>query len=214
MLNFRCLNSNLAVLLIITSTLSALPVYASDCVRPENYPKELPCPQQPWETVQIEHDDRIARLSRLSAGVTNFGFSTTIITAEEHQIPEYPVDIPVLRVIAEAKYFFDTGSDEIRPEAYNAIYTIAESLKREPPDVALFVAGHTDSRGSESYNLGLGKKRARSVARALATHGVYQAHIHSVSFGETMPISSNSNEMGRSQNRRVEFLFGARPRLW
>lgn len=211
MLNFSLLCLRKFGMLTIVLVTSPLQSYASECVRPKNYPAELPCPLQPWETVLTEHEDRIARLDRLSAGITNFEFSTTVITPEEHQLSDYPVDIPVLRVIADAKYFFDTGSDEIRPEAYNAIYTISESLKREPPDVALFIAGHTDSRGSEKYNLELGKRRAITVSKALVTQDVYQAEIYSVSFGESLPINSNNTRQGRAQNRRVEFLFGARP---
>lgn len=211
MVNFNCLNFRICCLFTMLSASYAFPSAASECIRPIDYPKELPCPQQAWETVQTEHEDRIARLQRLSVGLTNFEFSTTVIAPEEHQLPDYPVDIPVLRVIADAKYFFDTGSHEIRPEAYNAIYTISESLKREPPDVALFIAGHTDSRGSERYNLELGKRRSIAVSKALVTQDVYQAQIYSVSFGENLPISNNNTRRGRSQNRRVEFLFGARP---
>jgi OmpA-OmpF porin, OOP family len=183
---------------------------AETCVRPEGFPEDLPCPMQPWESVVQEHEDRIARLKRLSSGWLNFEFSTTILAAEEHGLEGFPVDLPVLRVIADADTFFDTDSVVVRPEALSVIYIIAESLMREPPDVSLFVAGHTDSRASEAYNMDLGTARAEAVAAALVRRGVYQASIYRVSFGEYMPIADNDTRGGQARNRRVEFLFSAR----
>ena len=89
---------------------------------------------------------------------------------------------------------------------------MAESLRREPPDVSLFVAGHTDSRGDEEYNQELGLRRAQAVAAALVRRGIYQATVYRVSFGEAVPIASNQAAAGRARNRRVEFLFGAQPK--
>ncbi|WP_315859188.1 OmpA family protein [Rhizobium leguminosarum] len=119
--------------------------------------------------------------------------------------------IPVLRVVAQQNVFFDSGSDEIRPEAYGLLDIIADSLKQEPPDVALFVAGHTDADGGDDYNVELGLSRAHAVASALVLRGVYQASIYRVSFGEYMPIAPNNNARNKGKNRRVEFLFGAKP---
>jgi hypothetical protein len=77
--------------------------------------------------------------------------------------------------------------------------------------VAVFIAGHTDWIGSEEYNLQLGLRRARSVASALAELGVAQAQIFAISFGKAVPIADNNTPEGREKNRRVEFLFSARP---
>ncbi|WP_376870225.1 OmpA family protein [Albirhodobacter sp. R86504] len=183
---------------------------ADDCVRPPGFPETLPCPSQPYEMVLQEHEDRINRLKRLSADYAQFEFSTTMLKPDEHGLAGFPVEIPVLRVVANADVFFDTDKDEIRPEAIPIIYIIAESLKREPPDVSLFVAGHTDSNASEEYNLDLGTRRAQAVAAALVRRGVYQASVYSVSFGEYAAISNNETAEGRARNRRVEFLFSAK----
>lgn len=196
--------------LACAALLACGPVNAQDCVRPAGFPESLPCPSQPFETVLQEHEDRIGRLKRLSINHANFAFSTTTLTRADHRVPGFPVDIPVLRVVADADVFFDTDQSVIREEAMPIIYIIAESLKREPPDVSLFVAGHTDSRASEEYNLALGNRRAQAVAAALVRRGVYQASIYSVSFGEYAPIASNATAAGRAKNRRVEFLFSAR----
>ena len=179
---------------------------------PPGYPANLPCPSEPWETVTLEHNDRVARLQRLAVNYSGFDFEEDVIQPEVHGLTDYPTEIPILRVIADQSVFFDSGSDRMRPEASDLIDIIAESLGREPPDVALFVAGHTDAQGPDDYNIDLGMRRAREVSSQLIRRGVYQADIFQVSFGEHMPIADNNSWSGRARNRRVEFLFGARPR--
>jgi outer membrane protein OmpA-like peptidoglycan-associated protein len=166
-----------------------------------------------WETVAVEHQDRKARLERL-ASLQGSGptprFYEYVIPSEE--LEGVPVDVPVLRVVFPERVFFDTDRAEIRPEAEQVLDLVAASLKREPPDVALFVAGHTDSRGSEAYNYNLSVERANSHANALLTRGVGQAAIWRVGFGEAIPLASNDTAEGMGFDRRVEFLFAAVPR--
>ncbi len=181
----------------------------ADC--PPGYPEDLPCPQAPYETVEIEHEDRKKRLQRLSSGSARPIFYTERLNPAEHGLPDFPVSIPILRVVFDQDVFFDVDSSVIRPEAYSVLQTVAASLKREPPDVALFIAGHTDWTGSEDYNFNLGLDRAEAVARDLVRRGIYQAGVYRVSFGELVPIATNTTAKGRAKNRRVEFLFGANP---
>jgi outer membrane protein OmpA-like peptidoglycan-associated protein len=173
-------------------------------------PGGLPCVQEPWQTVGLEHRDRVARLHRLADRRVGFEFFEETITPQVHGIAAFPTEIPILRIVARQDVFFDSGRDVIRPEAQPLLDLIAESLKREPPDVALFVAGHTDADGSDAYNMQLGLARADRVASALVRRGVYQAAIYRVSFGEHVPIASNESRAGKAKNRRVEFLFAAR----
>lgn len=180
---------------------------ATDC--PADWPASLPCPQQPWETVGLEHQDRVQRLLRLAQGQLSFEFIEEEISPVEHGIENFPVAIPILRVVAMQDVFFDSGSDVVRREAYRLLDIIAESLKREPPDVSLFIAGHTDWDGSLEYNFGLGLRRANSVATALVRRGIYQASVYRVSFSKLMPIATNETAAGKARNRRVEFLFAA-----
>ena len=142
------------------------------------YPANLPCPQQPYQTVKLEYQDRLSRLRRLTDAARQPHFYTEWITPSEHGLPTYPVSIPVLRVVFDQRTFFDVDSAVVRPEAYAVLDTIAEDLKREPPDVSLFVAGHTDSTGAEDYNFNLGLRRANAVAAALVRRGIYQASVY------------------------------------
>lgn len=164
---------------------------------------------EPWETVDLEHEDRKARLERLGRDRLAPEFYSHYVEPDEHGLREFPIRIPVLRVVFDQRVFFDFDRAVLRGEAAPVLDLVAENLRREPPDVALFVAGHTDSKGSEEYNYDLGLRRAESVASALVRRGVQQASVYRVSFGEFVPIAPNSTDAGRARNRRVEFLFGA-----
>ncbi len=195
--------------LVVLTGLGAGPVHAQPACGPGSA-AGLPCVQEPWQTVGLEHRDRVARLHRLADRRVGFEFFEETISPQEHGLADFPTEIPILRIVARQDVFFDSGRDVIRPEALRLLDIIAESLKREPPDVALFVAGHTDSDGSDAYNMELGLARADRVASALVRRGVYQAAIYRVSFGEHVPIAGNESRAGKARNRRVEFLFGAR----
>jgi outer membrane protein OmpA-like peptidoglycan-associated protein len=164
------------------------------------------------DTARLEHEDRKARLRRLSSlqDIVAPEFYEYTIPRSQHHLRGYP-DLPVLRVVFSERVFFDFNRDNLRPEADAILETVAESLRLEPPDVTVFVAGHTDAVGSVNYNLDLGLRRAKAVAIALARRRVNRAQIFLVSFGKAVPIASNDSDAGRARNRRVEFLFAARP---
>ncbi|MFT5112107.1 MAG: OOP family OmpA-OmpF porin [Parasphingorhabdus sp.] len=68
------------------------------------------------------------------------------------------------------------------------------------------VAGHTDSKGSDEYNSGLGERRAVSVVEYMTSMGVSPSKLQLHSYGESKPIASNDTEDGRAMNRRVEII--------
>ncbi|HEX8850103.1 MAG TPA: OmpA family protein [Gemmatimonadaceae bacterium] len=73
------------------------------------------------------------------------------------------------------------------------------------PALRIRVAGHTDSRGSDEYNMALGQRRAASAKRYLTQHGIPTARIETVSFGEERPAAQGTDEASMAQNRRSEF---------
>jgi len=79
----------------------------------------------------------------------------------------------------------------------------------EFPDTDLLVEGHTDSSGNDAYNMTLSKKRAQAVVDYLKSKGVSGNRFSVEAFGETRPRFDNSNEEGRSKNRRVEMGVSA-----
>jgi peptidoglycan-associated lipoprotein len=71
------------------------------------------------------------------------------------------------------------------------------------------VTGHTDSRGSDEYNLALGRRRAEAVKRYLTQRGIDASRIETTSAGEERPIATGDDESAWSQNRRAEFEITA-----
>lgn len=169
---------------------------------------------QRWQAlVALEQCDRIKRLRRLSEVLPPAKrpiFYVGVVPAE--RLPaEFGIDVPVLRVVFPDNVFFDTARSELRAEAAVITAIMAESLRREPPDVALFVAGHADRRGDAQYNRDLSIDRANALAEAVFAQGVAFSSIWRVGFGEDMPLVGGDDDYAHDRNRRIEFLFAARP---
>ena len=81
------------------------------------------------------------------------------------------------------------------------------------PDTNIEVQGHTDSKGSVSYNQSLSEKRAIAVSGYLNGKNIKTNRITIIGFGESLPKYDNGTAEGRSQNRRVEFLITANEKM-
>ncbi len=110
-------------------------------------------------------------------------------------------DEDVLTATFKSEAFFDTNSSTLKAGAYNEIDRVAGVLNKYP-HTRIQVAGHTDSRGSEQYNLELSQRRAESVKNALVQRSVDPARIQTIGYGESQPISSSD-----AMNRRVEVII-------
>ncbi|MBR0566573.1 OmpA family protein [Azoarcus sp. L1K30] len=103
---------------------------------------------------------------------------------------------------------FDSGSAEVRPQLAAILDSIVPTLK-DYPEVALQIVGHTDSAGSEMYNLKLSIKRSEAVMEYLRKRGVALDRMSADGKGEAEPIANNAHEAGRARNRRVEIHLKA-----
>ena len=81
------------------------------------------------------------------------------------------------------------------------------------PDTDIEVQGHTDSKGSETYNQTLSEQRAGTVSGYLSGQGITYNRLTIKGFGENVPKYSNDTAEGRTQNRRVEFLITANEKM-
>ncbi|HTF82185.1 MAG TPA: OmpA family protein [Cytophagales bacterium] len=81
------------------------------------------------------------------------------------------------------------------------------------PDTNIEVQGHTDSQGTDDYNLSLSKKRATNVSNYLSAKGIASSRLSTVGYGEGAPKYSNDTPADRAQNRRVEFLISANAKM-
>lgn len=96
---------------------------------------------------------------------------------------------------------FETNSADLKPESIPVLSGAIATLKRYP-DLRIEVAGHTDSRGADAYNLDLSARRAATVLNFLRDGGVTNT-LASRGYGERQPVASNNTDDGRQQNRRV-----------
>lgn len=98
---------------------------------------------------------------------------------------------------------FDYDKATLRPEAHAKLDEAAASLQAWG-EGKVEVAGHTDSRGSEAYNMGLSLRRAEAVRTYLIDKGIPADRLVTKGYGESQPVADNATKEGRYQNRRVE----------
>jgi len=103
--------------------------------------------------------------------------------------------------------YFDFNKATIKPESKPALDDAAKILK-DNPSIKVEIQGHTDSIGSDAYNLSLSDKRAWAVVNYLVqNYGIDINRLTAKGYGESRPIADNGTEDGRALNRRVEFVI-------
>lgn len=102
--------------------------------------------------------------------------------------------------------YFDHSSSYISDKFKVLIEETAE-LIHETPGYKIFISGHTDSVASAKVNMKLSKIRATKVQNLLLQNNVKINQITVSWYGETMPVSSNITDIGRSENRRVNIIL-------
>jgi OOP family OmpA-OmpF porin len=100
---------------------------------------------------------------------------------------------------------FDLAKSTIRATSFPTLDKVANLIVSK--NLSLKLAGHTDSQGSDAYNMKLSKDRAESVKAYLVSKGVNSSRVEATGYGETQPIDNNATAAGRQNNRRVEFTL-------
>ena len=157
-------------------------------------------------------------LVSLPAG-RNYGIA---VRAEKYLFHSENFDIPenngYLEVIKDVKLkgmavgtkiilrniFFDYNKETLKAESTPELERLV-SLLKEFPAMKIEIGGHTDSKGTDEYNMSLSAKRAKSVVDYLTGHGITADRLKSSGYGESQPISTNDTDEGRALNRRTEF---------
>jgi outer membrane protein OmpA-like peptidoglycan-associated protein len=202
MSNKRALSSRYIILFLILSFSAYNGAAQAKYIGPVNV-ESLP------QTIGIEHKDRIKRLLKLSKeyGITTLQHDEMQIEPGQIAGEKYP--IPVVRVVFSGETFFDKGSFLLRPDGQKVLDVITASLKHDVPDVKMLVLAHTDSSGVEAQDADLSKQRASAIMAGLFSRGIPAQTYAAVAIGGNLPMATNSTSEGRSQNRRVEFIFSA-----
>ena len=117
-----------------------------------------------------------------------------------------------IKITFNSEIMFDLNKAVLKDQYQGELSELATILNKYQ-DTNILLEGHTDSTGSQEYNLELSEKRAKSVANFLATRNVNPARFTIMGYGESQPIASNETKEGRSQNRRVEVAIYANEKL-
>lgn len=115
-------------------------------------------------------------------------------------------------VIFDSGLLFDFDSYALKSATRENLTELAGSMKKYG-ETDVRILGHTDSKGSISYNQNLSSQRADAVDNFLAGQGIGKSRLDTEGLGETDPIATNKTEEGRQQNRRVEIVIVANDQL-
>ncbi len=102
--------------------------------------------------------------------------------------------------------YFDHASSYVS-DRYKELISQTAELINETPGYKVFISGHTDSVANAKVNMKLSKTRAMKVHDILIQNQVNKNQIILSWYGETMPVSSNITDLGRSENRRVNIIL-------
>jgi outer membrane protein OmpA-like peptidoglycan-associated protein len=151
-------------------------------------------------------------LARITHNYARVGNYTARVTVDDGKggscSTTAPVAVSQRFVLTERgrKVLFDFNKANLKPAAISQLAAVLQAL-REQPGAQILIVGHTDSIGSDAYNMGLSQRRADSVANYLVQNGVPRQSIRTEAKGESEPVASNANAQGRAQNRRVEITL-------
>jgi outer membrane protein OmpA-like peptidoglycan-associated protein len=132
----------------------------------------------------------------------------------EKAVPDAKVERVGEGIVVEfsSNVLFGYDSSSLSGEAKTNLDKLVKVLNVYP-DTDIEIQGHTDSKGSQSYNQSLSETRAESVSGYLYNNGISNNRIRTKGFGENVPKYDNDSDSGRSQNRRVEFLITANEKM-
>jgi len=109
--------------------------------------------------------------------------------------------------LSNRQVYFEYDSSAITEASQQIIEAHAAYLVNNP-GITVMLEGNTDERGTREYNLALGERRAKAVAKMMQALGVSSSNIQTVSYGEERPVALGQDETSYSQNRRVEIIYG------
>lgn len=117
-------------------------------------------------------------------------------------IPEKPITVE--------NVYYDFNKWKLRPESFPALDELANMLN-DDPNMQIELSSHTDSKGTDDYNMKLSQRRAQSVVDYLVKKGIDKSRLKAQGYGESQPVAENENPdgtdnpEGRQKNRRTEF---------
>ncbi len=132
----------------------------------------------------------------------------------EKTVPDAKVERVGEGIVVEfnSNVLFGFDKSDLSDDAKTNLNKLVKVLNSYP-DTNIEVQGHTDSKGSVSYNNALSERRANAVSGYLGSNGIKAGRVTIKGFGESFPKYDNGTADGRTQNRRVEFLIAANEKM-
>lgn len=108
-------------------------------------------------------------------------------------------------IVNMSDVLFDSGQATLKPGTREKLARVSGILLAYPT-LHMTIEGHTDSVGTDEYNMKLSQRRADSVLSYLVSNGINSANVEAHGMGKDHPVASNDTAAGRQQNRRVELV--------
>lgn len=139
-------------------------------------------------------------------GYLNASDSVEVVSEEVTPVVKniYLTPIEVGLTVRLKNIYFDFDKTTLKNESFIELDKVVDFLKRNS-SVSIEISGHTDSKGSDSYNENLSQGRSQAVVDYLISQGIDSSRLEAHGYGESKPIDTNDTEAGRANNRRVEF---------
>lgn len=146
------------------------------------------------------------RLAASAEGYLNATDSAEVADEETTPVIKdlYLQPIEVGLTVRLKNIYFDFDKTTLKSESFVELNKVVDFLKSNPT-VEIEISGHTDSKGSDDYNLNLSQGRSQSVVDYIVSQGIDAFRLTAHGYGESNPIDTNDTEAGRANNRRVEF---------
>ncbi|CAN5232103.1 hypothetical protein BH11MYX1_BH11MYX1_31150 [soil metagenome] len=167
------------------------------------------CPNDPEDKDNFEDDDGCPDLDNDKDGFAD----------KDDKCPDVPgvapdgcpkkynlVVVTAQKIELKQTVFFDFNKATIKSVSFALLDEVGQAMV-DNPTVKVEIGGHTDSVGNDAFNLRLSQARAESVRTYLVKRGIASNRMVPKGFGENVPLADNRTEVGRSQNRRVEFVI-------
>ena len=119
----------------------------------------------------------------------------------------FEMDVPLMKLelgseVVLRNVFFETDKFDLKPESMIELNHLVDMMN-DNPDIQIEVEGHTDDQGSKSHNQELSAQRAKTVYSYLIEKGISASRLQFKGYADDRPLSDNSSEKGRANNRRT-----------
>ena len=190
---------------VVPLALAAMALTASAC---RKKPQAAPTPVVNQDSINRENArrDSIANADRMRQDSLARERARTDSIANAERARTAALD--AARAAVTAVIHFDYDRSDLTSEAQSTLDAKLPVLQANS-GMTITISGHTDSRGSDEYNLALGQRRAAAAKRYLVSHGIAESRIQVRSLGEEQPVAQGEDEGAWSQNRRDEFEITA-----